>query len=86
MKSVPLSDSVRNYRVVEVFISGTDYSLSSRIIGSSVLVGRQINLFSSYGSYGSIYCFVSETAFGVTSGYSYMNNGIHILIIGYNFG
>lgn len=85
MTSIPLSDSVRNFRVVEVFISGTNYSAFARIVGAAVIIGQNINFYGAYGNYGYQYQFKSDTTLGPQSGVSYIGDGISFLIIGYNF-
>lgn len=89
MTSIPLSDSVRNYRVVEVFTYTTSgsprISAYARIVGAAVNVGVQINFSSAYGNYSFTYQFTSETALGLMPGYAYITDGTGFLIIGYNF-
>ena len=87
MTSIPLSDSVRSYRVVEVLISSADYSQFVKIVGAAVIIGQNINVFNAYGNYSnqSQYQFKSDTTLGIQPGVAYIPDGIHIFIIGYNF-
>lgn len=87
MTSIPLGDSVRNYSVIEVFISGTDFSQSARIVGAAVVIGQEIQVVNVYGNYSSDsgYQFKSDTTLGMKPGVAYIPDGVSLLVIGYNF-